>query len=599
MPSTILARMFSGFFCCATCSMQTCRSRSTTSPGKSSIRRASGFAEATCMASSLASSLNSGVRATKSVSQLSSTSAPIEPSWCTYDPMSPCVASRPARFSALTAPLLRSASAALSRSPPVSSSAFLQSIMPAPVRARSSATNFAGISFTVAISSLLAKTPPSRRGAREGGGQCCHQERIGRLAFTPAARFRWGRPLLRLEPRRDRLRLGPPLAPRRLLLLIAFRLRLDARLGRVGHALALFGRIVQRHLAARFADHVRDRRGDQRDRPDRVVVAGNRHVDQVGIGVRVHDRDHRNPQLVRLGDGDPLLLRVHHEQRAGQAAHVLDAGEILLQLHPLPVEQQLLFLGVVLELAFRGALLQLLQPLDLLLDRLEVRERPAQPPLRHIERPAALRFRLEDVLELLLGADEQHPVALQHHAAQQVLRRLDLPQRLLEIDDVDAGALGEDEPAHLGIPAARLMTEMDTRFQQVLQLRLRHALPLVGSFRRCSHFRCHPGLRGPNTESSSVSDYRLLNWNRLRAPARPGFLRSTTRGSRVSRPCSRSFLRCCSSARHSARAIASRRAPACPVTPPPRHSARTSKAPSVSVAVNGCWMCDTSDGRGK
>src|SRR2546430_8169876 len=52
--------------------------------------------------------------------------------------------------------------------------------------------------------------------------------------------------------------------------------------------------------------------------------------------------------------------------------------------------------------------------------------------------------------------------------------------RSLEIDDVDAGALGEDEPAHLGIPATRLMTEMDARFQQILQLRLRHALPLVG-----------------------------------------------------------------------------------------------------------------------
>src|SRR3989442_495970 len=103
----------------------------------------------------------------------------------------------------------------------------------------------------------------------------------------------------------------------------------------------------------------------------------------------------------------------------------------------------------------------------------------------------------------------------------------------------------------------------------------------------------------PAPDQATCVIYRLLNWNRLRAPARPGFFRSTTRGSRVSSPCSRSFLRCRSSARHSARAIASRIAPACPVTPPPRHSARTSKAPSVSVAVNGCGMCDTSDGRGK
>jgi hypothetical protein len=41
-------------------------------------------------------------------------------------------------------------------------------------------------------------------------------------------------------------------------------------------------------------------------------------------------------------------------------------------------------------------------------------------------------------------------------------------ESLLEVDDVNAGALGEDEPPHLRIPAARLVPEMDTCFQQVL-----------------------------------------------------------------------------------------------------------------------------------
>src|SRR2546430_11270178 len=52
----------------------------------------------------------------------------------------------------------------------------------------------------------------------------------GLLAFAPAARFgRRGR-LLGLEPGRNRLGLGPPLAARRLLLLVALGLRLDAGL---------------------------------------------------------------------------------------------------------------------------------------------------------------------------------------------------------------------------------------------------------------------------------------------------------------------------------------------------------------------------------
>jgi len=41
------------------------------------------------------------------------------------------------------------------------------------------------------------------------------------------------------------------------------------------------------------------------------------------------------------------------------------------------VEQELFLLGVVREIAVRRALLQVLEPLDLLLDRLEVRQRAA------------------------------------------------------------------------------------------------------------------------------------------------------------------------------------------------------------------------------
>src|SRR6266496_1630446 len=348
---------------------------------------------------------------------------------------------------------------------------------------------------------LLMKKPPPRRWARRAAVGC-PPERMRpacsafAFAFASAARFRrrggGGRRFVRLEPRGDRFRLGAALAPRRLLLLVALRFRLDAGLGRVRDSFAFFGRLAQRHLVPRFRDHVGDGCRDERNRPDRVVVAGDRDGDQLRVGVRVHDRDHRNAELVRLGNRDALLLRVHHEQRARQPAHVLDAREVLLELESLAVEQQLLLLGVVLELPFGGALLQLLQPFDLFLDGLEVGDRAAQPALGHVERPAALRLRLEDVFELLLGADEQDVFSLQHHAPEQLLCSLDLPQRLLEVDDVDPRPLGENEPAHLGIPAACLVPEMDARFQQILQLRLRHALPLVGYFRRRCHLRCNP-----------------------------------------------------------------------------------------------------------
>ena len=58
------------------------------------------------------------------------------------------------------------------------------------------------------------------------------------------------------------------------------------------------------------------------------------------------------------------------------------------------------------------------------------------------------------------------------------------------------------------------------------------------------------------------SDQRLENWKRLRAPGRPGFLRSFMRGSRVRRPSCLSGRRRASSTSRRARLSARRRAPA-------------------------------------
>ena len=48
-----------------------------------------------------------------------------------------------------------------------------------------------------------------------------------------------------------------------------------------------------------------------------------------------------------------------------------------------------------------------------------------------------------------------------------VVRLLEQLLRLREVDDVDAAALAEDEAAHLGIPAARLVAEVDAGLQQL------------------------------------------------------------------------------------------------------------------------------------
>ena len=71
-------------------------------------------------------------------------------------------------------------------------------------------------------------------------------------------------------------------------------------------------------------------------------------------------------------------------------------------------------------------------------------------------------------LRLLLGADEHDAAAMGDSLFHELVRLVDVRQRLLQIDDVDAVAVGEDEPLHLGIPATGLMPEVGAAVKQLL-----------------------------------------------------------------------------------------------------------------------------------
>ena len=137
------------------------RACSTTVPSASAIAdKAStsvGEFSSTQAAMSSTNFLNDSSLATKSVSQLTSTITPLLSLAATICPMMPSAAIRPAFLSALAAPFLRSNSTALSMSPPVSVSALLQSIIPAPVHSRNSFTSDA----VIAIEIFLGCTGPS------------------------------------------------------------------------------------------------------------------------------------------------------------------------------------------------------------------------------------------------------------------------------------------------------------------------------------------------------------------------------------------------------------------------------------------------------
>src|SRR5688500_264126 len=359
------------------------------------------------------SALKSSVRATKSVSQLTSTSTPTPPPGWMYASTRPWLAARSAFEAALAAPRLRSVSMASSMSPLLSASAFLHSIMPTPVRWRSSMTCLGEISAN--MNSLPSTAAPgglrwgssSPRALVRRGGCDLGSGGLGRLRDGVAAVGHG------LAGRLDRLGLG------------------SLGLLRRGHALAL--------------DHgVGDHAAEQADGPDRVGVARGRRLDHLGVAVRVGDADDRDAQPVGLGDRDLFLLGVDDEDQAGKRVHLLDAGERVLELRSLAAQARLLLLRQAVHDALVRHAVELLEPLDAALHRLEVGQHPAEPALDDVELAAAQRLLGDHALGLALGADEQDVAALLDRARDRVPGLVQALERLLQVDDVDAVPFDED-----------------------------------------------------------------------------------------------------------------------------------------------------------
>src|SRR5919106_2109680 len=296
------------------------------------------------MAMSRASARKSSVFATKSVSQLISTMAPIRPPPWMYASTTPSEAARPARLAAAAWPRSRRSSTARSKSPSASWSARLESIIPAPVSSRSRLTSPAE---TVMSPPILTHRPwlPAHLGRLRLMGSL-----LGRsLCFSGGClgsdlRFP-GSGVLGLER--------------------CWRLRLH-RLGDAG----AFGQVPAGEslpLSDRFGDH----RGHEGDRADRVVVPGDHVVHLVGVAVRVDDGHDGYAELVRLGHRDLLLLRVDHVDRRREPLQILDPPEVSLELLFLPPELQDLLLREEVEGAGALHLAQLHQTPEPTEDRLE------------------------------------------------------------------------------------------------------------------------------------------------------------------------------------------------------------------------------------
>src|SRR5699024_459932 len=70
---------------------------------------------------------------------------------------------------------------------------------------------------------------------------------------------------------------------------------------------------------------------------------------------------------------------------------------------------------------------------------------------------------------------------------------VDVAQRLLQVDDVDAVALGEDEALHLRVPTTGLMSEVNAAVEQLADGDDGHADALLSVHLKCFYVTRAPG----------------------------------------------------------------------------------------------------------
>src|SRR5579863_8175355 len=347
------------------------------------------------------------LRATKSVSELTSTTTPLVPA--VSAPISPSAATRPAFLAAFDSPFLRSQSIDACMSPLFSVRAALQSIMPAPVVSRRSLTIAAVIVVIVCMSSACqGGSGAVQRSAGTHHQQCRKIEIADRNIPAGPSLFRF----------RDKdLGLGhPAIGPARKPNLFAdmvggvvielgelpivenaeiVELLLD-RAGHAGELLQIVGSATRpgktleaqslrcgRYLLARgmrgsadidpgFALRARNavdcRTGDKiavkRDRTAGVVIAGHDVGDALGIGIGINDGGDGNVEPLGFLDRDVFLVGVDHEDHVGQAAHLLDATERTVELVALALQGQPFLFGIGTGIAGIEHLIEVPQPLD-------------------------------------------------------------------------------------------------------------------------------------------------------------------------------------------------------------------------------------------
>ena len=241
-------------------------------------------------------------------------------------------------------------------------------------------------------------------------------------------------------------------------------------LGAIGLTLAILFSSLDAILVVGGLDNLGKSAENELDTADGVVVAGDDEIDRLGVGVRVDDSDDGDTETDGFLNGILLADDVNDDDGTGLLGHIGDTGQILLKLVELAAEHRgfLLVLGELAAVSLGGSL-ELTHALDGRTDRLGVGERTAEPALGDVELADGGRAVLDEFGNLLLGGDEEDVLTGENGVAEELGGFVEESDALGEVDDVDTVALIEDITFHLRVPTLRLVTEVETGVEHILE----------------------------------------------------------------------------------------------------------------------------------
>src|SRR5438876_320111 len=199
---------------------------------------------------------------------------------------------------------------------------------------------------------------------------------------------------------------------------------------------------------------------------NRVIVAGDWVIDNLGVRVRINDGDHWNAKASRLIHCVLLAICIDHHQSVWQLRHLDYPVEVAPELCRLAIKRSQFLFSHFLVFRRLFDLFDVFQSPDALANSREVGQRAAEPALIYIKLAASHCGLFYRFLRLLLTTDKQNFAAATRDFLEKFRGPPKLQDGLIQIDDINLVALFEDERLHLRIPTLRLVSKMNASFQQ-------------------------------------------------------------------------------------------------------------------------------------